>query len=209
MFTGIAEELGKIAALAPDRLTVKAEKVLADCKIGNSIAINGVCLTVVKFDAGSFTVDLMPETGRRTTFGQARVGNEVNLERALAFNGRLGGHLVQGHVDAVGKIIGIREAGDEYVVRISAPPEVLRYVVMKGFIAVDGISLTVTGKAESYFEISLIKHTRSITNFARRKVGDGVNLETDIIAKYVEALAGAPGKGINAAFLQEHGFLVK
>jgi len=209
MFTGITEELGKIAALAPDTLTVKATRVLGDCKIGDSIAINGVCLTVVKFDAGGFTVDLMPETWRRTTFSQMRAGDEVNLERALAFNGRIGGHLVQGHIDGVGKIIGIRAAGDEYIVRISAPPEVLRYVVMKGFIAVDGISLTVTGKAESYFEISLIKHTRSITTFARRKVGDGVNLEADIIAKYVEALAGAPGKGIDAAFLQEHGFLVK
>lgn len=209
MFTGISEELGKIAALTPEALTVKATRVLGDCKIGDSIAINGVCLTVVKFDAGSFTVDLMPETWRRTTFSQMRAGDEVNLERALAFNGRIGGHLVQGHIDGVGKIASIRAAGDEYIVRINALPEVLRYVVMKGFIAVDGISLTVTGKAESFFEISLIKHTRGITTFARRKAGDGVNLEADIIAKYVEALAGAPCKGIDASFLQEHGFLVK
>ncbi len=209
MFTGITEELGLVKLIQPNKLTVKASKVLADCNIGDSIAINGVCLTLVQFTADSFTVDLMPETLKRTTFGQLRVGEAVNLERALTFGGRIGGHLVQGHIDGVGKIIGIRTVGEDYTVRIEAPREVLRYVVEKGFIAVDGMSLTVTARQSTFFDVSLIRLTRSVTTFAKRQVGDLVNLEADIIAKYVEALTQSPRKTVNADFLQEHGFLVK
>ncbi|MDD5191133.1 MAG: riboflavin synthase, partial [Dehalococcoidales bacterium] len=130
-------------------------------------------------------------------------------ERALALGGRMGGHLVQGHIDGIGKITAIREAGEEYLVRIEASREILRYIVNKGFIAIDGISLTVVERKETDFEISLIKHTRSITTFTRRRSGDSVNLEVDIIAKYVEALAQPANKTVNAEFLREHGFLVK
>jgi len=209
MFTGVTEELGKISVIQRDKLTVIARKVLEGTKIDDSIAVNGICLTVVRCDASSFTVDVMPETTKRTTFGQWRVGDEVNLERALTFAGRVGGHLVQGHIDGAGKIIGIREAGDDYIVRIETSREMLRYVVLKGFVAVDGVSLTVTEKQSNYFEISLIKHTKSVTTFAKRKVGDMVNLEVDIIGKYVEALIRSPEKTIDTNFLQEHGFLVK
>ncbi len=141
MFTGITEELGKISVIQRDKLTVIARKVLEGTKIDDSIAVNGICFTVVRCDASSFTVDVMPETTKRTTFGQWRVGDEVNLERALTFAGRVGGHLVQGHTDCAGKIIDIRETGDDYIVRIEASREILRYVVLKGFVAVDGVNL--------------------------------------------------------------------
>lgn len=209
MFTGIAEELGKVSLIQPNRLTVAARKVLQRLTIGDSIAVNGICLTVVEFDNQQFTVDLMPETVRRSNFTQLRVGHEVNLERALLFGGRLGGHLVQGHIDDVGKIAAIRTTGEDYIVRIEAAPEILRYVVLKGFIAVDGISLTVVERKTSYFEIGLIKITRGSTNFSKRKVGDNVNLEVDIIAKYVEALTQPLAKSVNMEYLQEHGFLIK
>ena len=209
MFTGITEELGEISYILPNQLTVIAHKVMTGLAIDDSIAVNGICLTAVRREAGNFTVDIMPETTKHTTFGYWRVGDEVNLERALTFAGRLGGHLVQGHIDGIGKIIGIRAAGEEYVVRIEAAHEIMRYVVLKGFIAIDGVSLTVTEKNAAYFEISLIKHTRNVTTFSKRRVGDLVNLEVDIIAKYVEALGRPTGRTIDTEFLQEHGFLVK
>jgi riboflavin synthase len=209
LFTGIIEELGKVNLVQPDRLSIKAQKVLESVSVGDSISVNGVCLTVTTYGTDFFTVDTMPETVRRTTFASLKVNDEINLERALQMGGRLGGHLVQGHVDDTGKIISIRPEGDAAMVRIEAPRDILRYVVTKGFIAIDGISLTVVEKSNGWFSISLIPITRRSTTFHKRRVGDMVNLEIDIIAKYVEALANGRTNGITADYLQEHGFLVK
>jgi riboflavin synthase len=209
MFTGITEELGKVVQLYPHKLVVKALKILVDTRIGDSISINGACLTVVELGSDHFTVEVVPETLRRTNLELLKVGDEVNLERPLTLGGRLGGHLVQGHVDGRGKVVSLRSEGDATVMRFQAPPEVMRYVVVKGFITIDGISLTVVEKNDDSFTISVIPHTRQNTTLGKRKTGDSVNLEVDIIAKYVEALAQSPGKGVTAEFLQEHGFLVK
>ncbi len=209
MFTGITEELGKVSLLQPNTLVVKARKVLEGTGVGDSVAVNGTCLTVVEFGADYFSVEVVPETMRRTNLGLLKVGDEVNLERPLALGGRLGGHLVQGHVDERGKVVSIRPEGDAVIMRFQTPREVMRYVVVKGFIAIDGISLTVVERDENSFTVSLIPHTRQNTTLGKRRVGDTVNLEVDIIAKYVEALTQSPGKGVTAEFLQEHGFLVK
>lgn len=208
MFTGIIEELGTIRQIQPNSLTVKAHQVLADMGIGDSIAVNGICLTITVLGNDYFTVDLMPETRHRTTLDLLRVGDEVNLERPLKIGGRMGGHLVQGHVDDTGKVITIRPEGTAALMRFEPPREVLRYVVVKGFIAVDGTSLTVIDRNENSFEVSLVTHTRQTTILGKRRVGDMVNLEVDIIAKYVEALAHGPDRGITVDFLQAHGFPV-
>jgi riboflavin synthase len=209
MFTGITEELGKVVQLHPNKFVVRAKIVLVDTRIGDSISINGACLTVVELGSDHFTVEVVPETLRRTNLELLKVGDEVNLERPLTLGGRLGGHLVQGHVDGRGKVVSLRSEGDATVIRFQAPPDVMRYIVVKGFITVDGISLTVMEKNDDSFTISVIPHTRQNTTLGKRKTGDSVNLEVDIIAKYVEALAQSPGKGVTAEFLQEHGFLVK
>jgi riboflavin synthase len=209
MFTGITEELGKVSLLQPNKLVVKARKVLEGTGIGDSISVNGACLTVVELGSDYFGVGVVPETIRRTNLGLLKVGDEVNLERPLALGGRLGGHLVQGHVDERGKVMSLRPEGDAVVMRFQAPSEVMRYVVVKGFIAIDGISLTVAERDDTSFTIWIIPHTRQNTTLGKRRVGDAVNLEVDIIAKYVEALTQAPAKGVTAEFLQEHGFLVK
>jgi len=209
MFTGITEELGKVSLLQPNKLVVKARKVLEGTGIGDSVSVNGACLTVVELGSDYFGVEVVPETMRRTNLGLLKVGDEVNLERPLALGGRLGGHLVQGHVDERGKVVLLRPEGDAVVMRFQAPREVMRYVVVKGFIAVDGISLTVVERDETSFTVSVIPHTRQNTTLGKRRVGDAVNLEVDIIAKYVEALTQSPAKGVTAEFLQEHGFLVK
>ena len=209
MFTGITEELGKVSLLQPNKLVVKARKVLEGTGIGDSVSVNGACLTVVELGSDYFGVEVVPETMRRTNLGLLKVGDEVNLERPLALGGRLGGHLVQGHVDERGKVVSLRPEGDAVVMRFQAPREVMRYVVVKGFIAIDGISLTVAERDETSFTVSVIPHTRQNTTLGKRRVGDTVNLEVDIIAKYVEALTQSPAKGVTAEFLQEHGFLVK
>ncbi|HEX9897490.1 MAG TPA: riboflavin synthase [Dehalococcoidales bacterium] len=209
MFTGITEELGKVSLLQPNKLVVKARKVLEGTGIGDSISVNGACLTVVELGSDYFSVEVVPETMRRTNLGLLKVGDEVNLERPLALGGRLGGHLVQGHVDERGRVVSLRPEGDAIMMRFQAPREVMRYVVVKGFIAIDGISLTVVERDETFFTVSVIPHTRQNTTLGKRRVGDAVNLEVDIIAKYVEALTQSSGKGVTAEFLQEHGFLVK
>ncbi|MDP2919227.1 MAG: riboflavin synthase [Dehalococcoidia bacterium] len=209
MFTGIIEEIGRVSQVTSGKLTVKARKVLGDTGIGDSIAVNGVCLTVADITTDSFMVDIMPETLRHTNLGALRPGGEVNLERALSFGGRLGGHLVQGHIDDTGKVSAIKPEGPAVIMRFTAPREVLRYVVKKGFIAVDGTSLTVVEKDNTSFSVSLVTLTRQLTTLSKKRVGDTVNLEVDIIAKYVEALAQSPRTGVTAEFLQEHGFLVK
>ena len=206
MFTGIVEEVGKVRAARPGQLTVTAQKVLEDTKLGDSIAVNGVCLTVTEVSPDSFSVDVMPETLRRTNLGALRPGHRVNLERPLAVGDRMGGHFVQGHVDGMGKVLSAMPENKALVVRYEAPPEIMRYVVEKGFIAVDGVSLTVVECNATSFKVSLVAYTLENTNLGQRRPGDVVNLEVDIIAKYVERLRGA-GSGITLEFLAEHGFL--
>ena len=191
MFTGIVEEVGRVARLADYRLVINARQTLEDVSLGDSIAVNGACLTVVGFDDESFAVDLAPETLRRTSLGQAGPGAAVNLERALAANGRMGGHIVQGHVDGTGVITRLTPEADCYIMEIDAPESLAPYIVEKGFIAVDGISLTVVQKAVRRFTISVIPFTMQNTNLEERAVGDKLNLEADILAKYVESLLEA------------------
>lgn len=195
MFTGIVEETGRVASRSDYRLTVNAEKALSEVKLGDSIAVNGACLTVVEFDAGSFGVDLAPETLRRTSLGQVKPGGAVNLERALAAGGRMGGHIVQGHVDGAGVITAITPEADCWMVEIEAPSDLTPYIVEKGFIAVDGISLTVVQIRQRRFTISVIPFTMGQTNLRERAAGDRVNLEADILAKYVESLLAARRAG--------------
>jgi riboflavin synthase len=192
MFTGIVEELGEIVAIDHGvdsaRLVVRAPRVVADAVNGASIAVNGVCLTVVDVADGAFTADVMRETLRRSTLGALAVGSPVNLERAVKASDRLGGHIVQGHIDGVGAVIE-RNPGDRWeVVRVSLPEALSPYVVEKGSVAVDGVSLTVTRVGDGWFEISLIPTTLAATTLGRRVLGDPVNLEVDVIAKYVERL---------------------
>jgi len=208
VFTGIIEELGRVVSIQPGNLVIAASEVLQGTEVGGSIDVNGACLTVTGFDAESFSVDIMPETLNRTNLGLLRAGDMVNLERPVALGGRLGGHLVQGHVDATGTVASVVWDGEAMIVRFAAPAEVMRYVVDKGFVAVDGISLTVITIDNSSFEISVVDYTRKHTTLGGRRVGDAVNLEADIIAKYVEWLTEGRTPGITADFLQEHGFLV-
>ena len=205
MFTGIVEEVGNVKSVGSGQLTVSASAVLEATRLGDSMAVNGACLTVSAKDATSFSVDVMPETLKRTNLGQLRPGSNVNLERALMVGARVGGHLVQGHVDATGRVVSLVLEGGAVIAKLAAPPEVLRYVVEKGFIAADGVSLTVVGYDQSSFSVSLVGYTLNNTVLGSRKVGDQVNLEVDIIAKYVEKLREGRG-GVTLDFLSEHGF---
>jgi riboflavin synthase len=202
VFTGIVEELGKVRAVVPNatgaQLEIEATQVLEDARIGDSIAVNGCCLTVVVLNAGSFVVDAVQETLARTRIGDLRVGDRVNLERSVRLADRLGGHLVQGHIDGVGTLIDREAQADgSLLVRITAAPDVLRYVVYKGSIAVDGISLTVAALDETSFSIALIPHTQAVTTIGFAKGGDRVNLEVDVLAKYVERLLSGEREAIN------------
>ncbi len=208
MFTGIVEEVGKVSSVRPGNLVIAASDVLQGMELGGSINVNGVCLTITRFNTSSFSVDIMSETLKRTNLGLLSAGDRVNLERPLALGGRLGGHLVQGHIDAAGSVAAVRWDGEAMLVRFEAPPEVMGYVVEKGFMAVDGVSLTVVTKDTSSFQVSVVDYTRRHTTLGDRQVGDSVNLEVDIIAKYVEQLSQAHSTGITVDFLQEHGFLV-
>ena len=192
MFTGIVEELGHVVALEPGadsaRLTVDGPLVTADAVHGASIAVNGVCLTVVEHGAGTFTVDVMAETLARSSLGDLAVGDRVNLERAMSAGSRFGGHIVQGHVDGTAEIVG-RTPGDRWeVVRFTLPAALSRYVVEKGSITVDGVSLTVSALTETSFSVSLIPTTLALTTLGHKQIGDLVNLEVDVLAKYVERL---------------------
>jgi riboflavin synthase len=188
MFTGIVEELGAVVAVADGRLTVRGKVVTADAARGDSIAVNGVCLTVVDLDGETFTADVMPETSRRTALGGLGQDDPVNLERAATLATRLGGHLVQGHVDGVGTVL-VRTPGQRWhTVRFGVPAGLARYLVEKGSVAVDGVSLTITAVGPDWFEVGLIPTTLELTTLGHRQVGDPVNLEVDVIAKYVEKL---------------------
>ena len=214
MFTGIIEEVGALERLAGGEIAIRAKKVLEDVALGDSIAVNGICLTVTRFDAAHFTADVMPETVRRTSLAELRRGSRVNLERALTLKSRLGGHIVSGHIDGAGTIAAMREEAILLTVRASA--DILRYIVEKGSVALDGISLTVASVSAADFTVSLIPHTREITNLREKSVGSRLNIETDILGKYVEKLfpggcaqgsAAPKGKdGITMDFLRQQGF---
>ena len=206
MFTGIIEEVGRVILAQYGRVTIAADGILRGLELGGSIAVNGVCLTITSFNSNSFSVDIMLETLKRSNLGLLSTGDKVNLERPMALGGPLGGHLVQGHIDTTGRVASIRWDDEAMMVSIEAPPEVMRYVVEKGFIAVDGISLTVVAKDNSSFQVSIVGYTRQNTTLGDRQVGDSVNLEVDIIAKYVEQLSQARHTGVTVDFLQEHGF---
>ncbi len=194
MFTGIVEEVGEVLEATGTGFRIRAATVLEDAKLGDSICINGTCLTVTSFEAASFTVDTVPETLRRTNLGVLRPGDPVNLERALAAGGRMGGHFVQGHIESTGRITAIEIDQEALLIRIAAPPETMRYIVEKGFITVDGISLTVVSRDDAAFVITVIPFTQQHTNLRVRQPGDSVNLETDILAKYVEQLVRTDGR---------------
>jgi riboflavin synthase len=208
LFTGIVEEVGSIVSVSAGQLTIGARQALNDLQIGGSVAVNGVCLTVIAFNDKAFTADVMSETLKRTNLGQLHVGDSVNLERPLKLNGEIGGHLVQGHIDDTGRVAQVSKDGRALLMRFQAEPEVMRYIVPKGFIAVDGTSLTVTTKEANTFEVSIVGFTRAHTILADKKPGDIINLEVDIIGKYVAELAKAPQSGLTAEFLREHGFMV-
>ena len=215
MFTGIIEELGTIAALEKRddgaRIKISAGVVTLDTNEGDSIAVNGVCLTALDCESGSFSADVSGETLRASTLGNLDAGSAVNLERAVTPNTRLGGHIVQGHVDARGKFVSAEQSGDFWTVRIGFPEEIGQYLVYKGSISVEGISLTIADLTDEYFEISVIPKTWELTNLSTLKPGDEVNLEADVIAKYVERimLYGKTKKGedITMEKLEELGFL--
>lgn len=215
MFTGIIEEVGEIADVARGSqsavLHIRCQDVLQGTKVGDSIAVNGVCLTVTTLGGAGYTADVMTETLERSSLGALKRGCRVNLERAMPADGRFGGHIVAGHIDGVGTIRNISR--DEVAVwyRISAEPKLLRYIVEKGSIAIDGISLTVARVAETDFSVSIIPHTQSNTVLADRKTGDIVNLETDVIGKYVEKLLlprgpEAGGGKLTMEFLTKYGY---
>jgi len=207
VFTGIIEEVGRVASAQSNSLTISASQALCGMEAGGSIAVNGVCLTITSFNTNSLSVDIMPETLMRTNLGLLCVGDEVNLERPLALGGRLGGHLVQGHVDDTGRVTAINREGGAMLIRFEAPPQVMDYMVEKGFIAVDGASLTVVTKDTSSFQVAIVDYTQRHTTLGSRRVGDLVNLEVDVIAKYVEQLSRPYRPGVTVDFLQEHGFL--
>jgi riboflavin synthase len=202
MFTGIVEEAGVVERIKPAaksiELTVRAEKAVRGLKIGDSLAINGCCLTAVKFSGRGKSkfvqFDLLQETWKRTNLQFAKPGSLVNLERPLRANAELGGHFVSGHIDGLGKIIRWERSGQDHVLDIAAPPEVMRYVISKGSIAVDGISLTVAGVKKKEFRIWIIPHTHEVTALHERNVGDFVNLEADLLGKYVEKFLSSSGR---------------
>lgn len=206
MFTGIVEEVGTVRDLSRG-LTIEARKVVEDIKAGDSIAINGACLTVVALEKSSFCVELMPETVRRTNLGKLRYGDKVNLERAVSATGRFGGHFVQGHVDDVGTVSSVWRDGQAVMMKFSAPKHLMPYIVDKGFVAVDGVSLTVINPQEASFSVSLIGYTLEHTILGQRRPGDVVNLEVDILAKYVESLMRADSRVVTAEFLEKYGFV--
>ena len=218
MFTGIVEELGTVKTVASGRqsakLTISATVVLQNIKQGDSIAVNGVCLTVTAYDTNWFAADVMPETMRRTALADLTAGSRVNLERALRLGDRLGGHIVSGHIDGVSTILSRQPLDNAVMLKLRADPRLLRYVVTKGSVALDGISLTVVDCGSDWLSVSIIPHTLAITTLQQKAVGDRVNLETDMLAKYTEKLLGllpdtvAPERrqALNRSFLAEHGF---
>ena len=216
MFTGIIEEVGNIKKLPSNtngKIIVAAKKILTDVKIGDSIAVNGICLTVTDYSTEYFSADVMPETLRRTSLTNLPSGAPVNLERALKPDSRLGGHIVSGHIDGAGKIVAVKEEGNAVLLTVECDAKLMRHIAEKGSVALDGISLTIAAATEKKFIVSLIPQTIGETNLHAKKIGDLINIETDILAKYVEKLlrTDAPnrcdtGDTLTENFLRENGF---
>lgn len=212
MFTGIIEEIGRIQTVRKgaesSSISVQARKIMQDVRIGDSIAVNGVCLTVTTFSQSGFTADVMHETFNRSSLGSLPTGSSVNLERAMPANGRFGGHIVSGHIDGTGTVSAIEKDDNAVWYTIKTTPGIQRYIIEKGSVAIDGISLTVANVGRDYFRVSIIPHTASITTLSYRRVGDRVNLENDCIGKYVERLMGIQQSKhyITADFLTKYGF---
>jgi len=188
MFTGIIETAGKIKKIDGHNYTIEVENFLDDVAVGQSIAVNGVCTTIISFGGNEFTIELMPETLRVTNFSEVKEGDEVNLEKSLKADGRLDGHFVLGHVDGVGRVEDIKQDGEFIDLIISAPENLQKYLARKGAVAVNGVSLTIADDLKNKFRVSLITHTREVTNFKNIKKGDAVNLEIDMLARYLEKL---------------------
>ena len=204
MFTGIIEEIGQLKSLDGGRIEIACEKILEDIKIGDSINTNGICLTVVDFEEKFFAADIMPETLRKTSLAD----KNFNLERALKLGDRFGGHIVSGHIDGVGKILSIRPEGNALLIDVAAENFLLRQIAAKGSVALDGISLTVVDAGTENFSVSMIPHTREVTNFKFKRVGSFVNIETDVLAKYVDRLLNfKAAPAVTKNFLEEHGFI--
>ncbi len=210
MFTGIIEEVGKIKNIQGGtnyKLTIAASKILEDIHLGDSIAVNGICLTAISWDNGSFTVDVMRETLERTSLHRLRAGSFVNLERALAANGRFGGHIMSGHIDGTGEIINIRRDANAVWYKIKTSEKIMEFIIEKGSIAIDGISLTVAKVDRSTFYVSVIPHTLENTILLRKKTGDIVNLENDIVGKYIKSFTDKNSNStLCESFLKSNGF---
>lgn len=216
MFTGIIEEVGTVTAIQKGStssfIEIQADKVLSGTKVGDSIAVNGVCLTATVINGKTFRADVMNETLSRSSLGQLRPGSHVDLERAMAADGRFGGHIVSGHIDGTGTIINVKNDGIAIRYTLSADSNILRYIVEKGSVAIDGISLTVVSVSDHDFTVSVIPHTASVTVLGEKHTGDTVNIENDIIGKYVERLMkpdsenASSKSNITMEFLAEHGF---
>lgn len=200
MFTGIVEEMGRIRSVSltggSGKIGIEAAKVLEGTRIGDSIAVNGVCLTVVSLERDGFTADVMAETLRRCDLGQLHRGDRVNLERAMAADGRFGGHMVSGHIDGTGTIKSYRKEENAVWINVEADPDILRLIVEKGSVCIDGVSLTVAAVSDRDFQVSVIPHTGEETTLLKKRPGDKVNLENDIVGKYVERLLGAYGEAV-------------
>ena len=209
MFTGIIEEVGFLKNFDGERIEISCAKILEDIKIGDSISTNGICLTVTDFAENFFAADVMPETFRKTSLSELHAGGIVNLERAMKLSDRFGGHIVSGHIDGTGKILNLRTDGNAVFINISAEKNLLRQIAAKGSVALDGISLTVVDATDENFSVSMIPHTREVTNFKIKRVGSLVNIETDVLAKYIDRLINfksAP-QTLTENFLAENGFL--
>ena len=216
MFTGIVEEIGIVKAIMPGvnsiKLSIKASKVLTDTKLGDSIAVNGVCLTVTFLASDYFVADVMPESMRKTNMGLLKIGEKVNLERALTLNSRLGGHIVSGHIDGTAKIIEIQKEDNATRVTIKATDKILKYIISEGSVTLDGVSLTVATLNKDSFTVSLIPHTAEVTTLLNKSIGAVINVENDVIGKYVERLLNftevkkQEKPSLSLAFLRENGF---
>ena len=211
MFTGIVEEVGTISKIKSASLVIKADKVLEGTRLGDSIAVNGVCLTVVNIGNNEFEADVMPETKRCSNLSDVKPGDKVNLERAMAANGRFGGHIVSGHIDGEGSILEIKEEDNAFWYAVSAKEEILKYVVRKGSVTIDGISLTVAKVEDDSFYVSIIPHTRKETSLSCKKIGDRVNIECDMVGKYIEHFISFRDRkkesSLNEEFLRKFGYV--
>lgn len=214
MFTGLVEEIGVVESVISNstfaKIKIRAEKIMDDIKLGDSVSTNGVCLTVTEYSSNSFTVDVMPESMRRSNLKDLKNGSLVNLERAMKSGDRFGGHIVSGHIDGTGDIKSIVAEGNAHWLEIEAPSDIMKYVVFKGSITIDGTSLTVADEGPRSFKVSIIPLTKEETTLLKKKVGDQVNLECDLVGKYISKFISqneSPKRGIDENFLRESGFM--